>query len=83
MNNSGKFLLIDNASFHEIDEHIKENLKGRNITITRTPPIGCLFNPIEEFFSYFYYNLRENIKEILIKADYSLSQELFIELIHK
>ena len=49
----GQFLLIDNASFHGIDEVITEYMQVKKIGITRTPPLGCLFNPIEEFFSYF------------------------------
>ncbi|KAK8861049.1 hypothetical protein M9Y10_012741 [Tritrichomonas musculus] len=55
----GQFLLIDNASFHSIEDFIIDNMKQK-FGITRTPPLGCLFNPIEEFFSCFDDILRKN-----------------------
>lgn len=46
------FLLIDNASFHGINDFIKETMQEKKLSFTRTPPMGCFCNPIEEFFSY-------------------------------
>jgi transposase len=78
----GKFLLIDNASFHGIDESVKEIMKGKNLAFTRTPPMGCLFNPIEEFFACFDKILHRKVNSVINKSTEAITQELFVELIH-
>lgn len=82
-NENNCFLLVDNASFHSIDEEIKRVLGIHNLSITRTPPMGCLFNPIEEFFACFDNKLRHKINTFLKKTTEPLSQDIFLEMIHE
>jgi hypothetical protein len=46
-----RFLLFDNASIHKLDEVVEEELAKYAIGVTHTPPSGCVFDPIEEFFA--------------------------------
>lgn len=39
---------MDNATSHGIQDPVNEELQKKQIGITRTPPLGCLLNPIEE-----------------------------------
>ena len=80
---NGRFVLIDNASFHGIEEIVQNAMRFKKLAITRTPPLGCLFNPIEEFFAYFDYILRREIKKFLQKSNQLLTQDEFIDIIHK
>lgn len=41
------FFLIENASFHSIDDIIIEKMKAKKVSITRTPPIECLKIPLK------------------------------------
>lgn len=70
----GNFLLIDNASFHGVDESIKELMMEISIP--------CIFDPTEEFFANFDKILHKKIKNMVVKSEVSLEQETFIELIH-
>lgn len=70
INNDRKttFFLQDNASFHKISKEITNDLNNKSIYITRTIPLGCFTNPIEEFFSqvnYYYEKLLS--RAILLK----------------
>lgn len=78
----GNFLLIDNASFHNVDESIKDLMAEKRIAFTRTPPMGCIFDPIEEFFANFDKILHKKLKNMIEKSEVSLEQKTFIELIH-
>lgn len=77
------FFLIDNASFHTISETIHETMKEKKVSLTRTPPMGCFMNPIEEFFACFDFYLRKLINKHLIESDDFLTQEQFLYYIHK
>lgn len=77
-----QYLLLDNASFHFIEDINIENMKEKKIAITKTPPLGCLFNPIEEFFAFFDKILKRKIKSYLNQNNYQINQEKFIDLIH-
>lgn len=77
------FVLIDNASFHDIDENVKESLMEKNLSITHTAPSTCFFDPIEEVFSIInkqflelYYKRIQETKKIV-----PLNKESFKELI--
>lgn len=80
---NGKFLLIDNASFHNIEECNKDIMKEKKIAITRTPPMGCIFDPIEEFFASFDFYLKKNLKKYIKQASTPLEQEAFTSIIHR
>ena len=55
-----RFLLIDNATIHAIEDVVEEELAKRVIGVTHTPPSGCFFDPIEEFFAIVHqYFLRK------------------------
>ena len=45
--------------------------------------MGCLFNPIEEFFACFDSKLHKNITSFLINKNFPMTQEIFNEMIHK
>lgn len=47
------FLLIDNASFHGINDFVREFMQEKRFSLTRTSQMGCESNPIEEFFFIF------------------------------
>lgn len=51
----------------------------QKIGITRTPPLECLFNLIEEFFSCFDDILRENINKYLKTSTQPLDRNSFIQ----
>lgn len=82
-NLKGNFLLIDNASFHRVDESIKELMIEKRIAFTRARPMGYLFDPIEEFFANSYKIQQKKIKNMVAKSEVLLEQETFIELIHE
>lgn len=57
-NHENLFFLCDNASFHGITNTTQKHLNENQCYITRTAPLGCFTNPIEEFFLWFIQNLR-------------------------
>ena len=77
----GRFILLDNASFHGLDGIVIDEMEKNKLEITRTPPLGCLFNPIEEFFACFDDILKKNIK-LYIQQNGQLNQNEFLKLIH-
>ena len=47
---ASRFMLIDNASFHAIDLHVRELMDEVMLGVTHTAPSTCALDPIEEFF---------------------------------
>jgi hypothetical protein len=47
-----RWLLVDNASFHAIDEMVAEELGQASMGVTHTAPSTCCLDPIEEFFAH-------------------------------
>jgi hypothetical protein len=45
-----RWILIDNASFHALDDATEEELGKKNVGVTHTAPSTCFLDPIEEFF---------------------------------
>lgn len=54
----------------------------KKLAFTRTPPLGCLFNPIEEFFADFDQILKRKIKMYLKQNKEPIDQDTFVQLIH-
>ena len=70
--------MLDNASFHGLDGIVIDEMEKNKLAIT---PLGCLFNPIEEFFACFDDILKKNIK-LYIQQNGQLNQNEFLKLIH-
>lgn len=72
--NQGRFLLIDNANFHSIDELVKNAMRSKKLVITRIPPMGFLFNPIKDQQSALKW---KNISKLIVNnaAYFGLSED--------
>jgi hypothetical protein len=46
----GRWLLLDNASFHALDEFTWEDFVQAKVGLTFAAPSGCFTSPIEEWF---------------------------------
>lgn len=57
------FIIIDNASFHQIDEDIERRFMKKGYYFIRNPPRACFLNPIEEFFGDTHQKLKSLIRE--------------------
>ena len=78
-----QYLLMDNASFHEILDETKDIIFSKNLAITRTPPLGCFCDPIEEFFGAVNASMTNLIKNYAQDVKERMSQQIYVELIHQ
>jgi hypothetical protein len=46
-----RWFLMDNASFHALEDLVEKQMGEKHIGITHTAPSTCFLDPIEEFFS--------------------------------
>lgn len=75
------FFLCDNASFHGIYDITQSYLNENKCYITRTAPLGCFTNPIEEFFSLVHNNFEKLLGQRMLDIDSNLTKEEYINLI--
>lgn len=80
-NNENLYFLCDNASFHGISHITQKHLNNNNIFITRTTPLGCFTNPIEEFFSIVHSKFEEILGQRMLSNDSYLSKEEYLNII--
>ena len=82
--NKGKrqYILFDNASFHGIEDLVKEKLDVNGLAITRTPPLGCFMDPIEEFFGHVHQEFKFFLSRRVAEYDEPISKTEFKMLIH-
>lgn len=77
------YFLFDNATFHNVDKKIEEDLNNNKIYITKTIKLGCFTNPIEEFFSLVQYYFLKILYKRIIYLDTDINKEEYLLFIKK
>ena len=76
-----QYILFDNASFHGVLPITYEKLDVNGIAITRTPPLGCFMDPIEEFFGQVHQEFKDLFQN-RITCDELITRGEFKTMIH-
>ena len=69
-NGQQQFLLYDNATFHKITDECNHIIEENHFFITKTPPSGCFFDPIEEFFGIFGSIFKQKYQHSIVESGY-------------
>lgn len=77
-----KYILFDNASFHGLEDIMKDKLDVNGLAITRTPPLGCFMDPIEEFFGQVHQEFKNFLSNRIAKYDEPVSKTEYKMFVH-
>lgn len=82
-NQNRLYFLNDIATFHNISDATRQHLIEKNIVITRSIPLVCFINPIEEFFSIVHNYFEKLLDQRMLNIDQNLTKFEYIDLIKK
>jgi hypothetical protein len=78
-----RWLLMDNASFHNLDEFTWQDFVEAKVGVTHTPPSGCFMSPIEEWFGMVSARFTKMYHAAVISEHkYVLTRSKVVELVH-
>lgn len=76
-----RFIVLDNASFHQIEEKTHQLYAEKNIEFLFNPPLCCFLNPIEEVFSWISAKVNERIEWKILANRNIENQKSLIDIV--